>query len=66
VDELRPHLAGSKRGVLVVKTNAFWQHEGGDLDQCCRQRSSGLAGAGYARGGGSTITQQLAKNCTAP
>jgi monofunctional biosynthetic peptidoglycan transglycosylase len=53
-----PHL---KRAVLVAEDDAFWQHEGVDLDQL--QESIGID---WARGrfvrGGSTITQQLAKN----
>jgi monofunctional biosynthetic peptidoglycan transglycosylase len=50
-----------KRAVLVAEDSAFWQHEGIDLDQL--QESLELD---WARGqllrGGSTITQQLAKN----
>jgi monofunctional biosynthetic peptidoglycan transglycosylase len=50
-----------KRAVLVAEDDAFWQHEGIDLDQL--QQSLMLD---WARGrivrGGSTITQQLAKN----
>ena len=50
-----------KRAVLVAEDDAFWQHEGIDLEQL--QES---LGKDWARGrllrGGSTITQQLAKN----
>jgi monofunctional glycosyltransferase len=50
-----------KRAVLVAEDDAFWQHEGIDFDQL--QQSLMLD---WARGrivrGGSTITQQLAKN----
>jgi monofunctional biosynthetic peptidoglycan transglycosylase len=50
-----------KRAVLVAEDDAFWQHEGVDFEQL--QES---LGADWTRGrfvrGGSTITQQLAKN----
>jgi monofunctional glycosyltransferase len=50
-----------KRAVLVAEDSGFWQHEGVDIDQL--QESLELD---WARGrllrGGSTITQQLAKN----
>jgi monofunctional biosynthetic peptidoglycan transglycosylase len=50
-----------KRAVLVAEDDAFWQHEGIDVEQL--QESLQLD---WARGrmlrGGSTITQQLAKN----
>jgi monofunctional biosynthetic peptidoglycan transglycosylase len=50
-----------KRAVLVAEDDAFWQHEGVDLDQL--EESIELD---WTRGrllrGGSTITQQLAKN----
>ncbi|MGE5245983.1 MAG: monofunctional biosynthetic peptidoglycan transglycosylase [Betaproteobacteria bacterium] len=50
-----------KRAVLVAEDDAFWQHEGVDLEQL--QESLELD---WSRGrllrGGSTITQQLAKN----
>jgi monofunctional biosynthetic peptidoglycan transglycosylase len=50
-----------KRAVLIAEDDAFWQHEGVDVDQL--QESLQLD---WARGrmlrGGSTITQQLAKN----
>jgi monofunctional biosynthetic peptidoglycan transglycosylase len=50
-----------KRAVLIAEDDAFWQHEGVDFEQL--QESLELD---WARGrlvrGGSTITQQLAKN----
>src|SRR5439155_1865493 len=50
-----------KRAVLVAEDDAFWQHEGVDFEQL--QESFVID---WARGrllrGGSTITQQLAKN----
>jgi monofunctional glycosyltransferase len=50
-----------KRAVLAAEDSAFWQHEGIDLEQM--QESIEL---NWSRGqllrGGSTITQQLAKN----
>jgi monofunctional glycosyltransferase len=50
-----------KRAVLAAEDSGFWQHEGIDLDQV--QESIEL---NWSRGqllrGGSTITQQLAKN----
>jgi monofunctional glycosyltransferase len=50
-----------KRAVLLAEDSAFWQHEGVDLEQL--QESLQLD---WTRGrllrGGSTITQQLAKN----
>jgi monofunctional biosynthetic peptidoglycan transglycosylase len=56
------HIAPSlKRAVTVAEDDAFWQHEGVDFEQL--QESIELD---WARGrllrGGSTITQQLAKN----
>jgi len=53
--------ADLKRAVLVAEDDAFWQHEGVDFEQL--QESIEID---WARGrilrGGSTITQQLAKN----
>ena len=56
------HIAPSlKRAVTIAEDDAFWQHEGVDFEQL--QESIELD---WARGrlvrGGSTITQQLAKN----
>jgi monofunctional biosynthetic peptidoglycan transglycosylase len=49
-----------KRAVLVAEDDAFWQHEGIDMEQLKISIQSDIAG-GTVRGG-STITQQLAKN----
>ena len=54
----RPHL---KRAVLVAEDDAFFQHEGIDLEQIRRSIEIDLA-RGSAMRGASTITQQLAKN----
>jgi monofunctional biosynthetic peptidoglycan transglycosylase len=53
-----PHL---KRAVLVAEDDAFWEHEGVDVEQIRRSIEVNLA-KGAAVRGGSTITQQLAKN----
>ena len=50
-----------KRAVLVAEDDAFWQHEGVDLEQLKISIQSDIEG-GKAVRGGSTITQQLAKN----
>ena len=50
-----------KRAVLVAEDDAFWQHEGVDVDQLERSLELDWARGRLARGG-STITQQLAKN----
>jgi monofunctional glycosyltransferase len=50
-----------KRAVLVAEDDAFWQHEGVDLDQLQESFETDWARGRFARGG-STITQQLAKN----
>jgi len=50
-----------KRAVLVAEDDAFWQHEGIDLEQLKISIQSDI-GSGKAVRGGSTITQQLAKN----
>ncbi len=50
-----------KRAVLVAEDDAFWQHEGIDLEQLKISIQSDIEG-GRAVRGGSTITQQLAKN----
>ena len=59
--ELRPHLADLKRAVLVAEDDAFWQHEGVDFEQLQESLETDWARGRFARGG-STITQQLAKN----
>jgi len=50
-----------KRAVLVAEDGAFWQHEGVDLDQLEESLELDWARGQLLRGG-STITQQLAKN----
>jgi monofunctional biosynthetic peptidoglycan transglycosylase len=50
-----------KRAVLVAEDDAFWQHEGIDLEQLKISIQSDIKGGKTVRGG-STITQQLAKN----
>jgi monofunctional biosynthetic peptidoglycan transglycosylase len=50
-----------KRAVLVAEDDAFWDHEGVDLDQLRQSIEINLE-RGRAVRGASTITQQLAKN----
>jgi len=50
-----------KRAVLVAEDDAFFQHEGIDLEQIRRTLEVDLARGRWVRGA-STITQQLAKN----
>ena len=50
-----------KRAVLVAEDDAFWEHEGIDLEQLKISIQNDI-GSGRAVRGGSTITQQLAKN----
>jgi monofunctional biosynthetic peptidoglycan transglycosylase len=50
-----------KRAVLVAEDDAFWQHEGVDLGQLQESIEVDWARGKLSRGG-STITQQLAKN----
>jgi monofunctional biosynthetic peptidoglycan transglycosylase len=49
------------RAVLVAEDDAFWQHEGLDVEQLQESLEADLASRRFLRGG-STITQQLAKN----
>jgi monofunctional biosynthetic peptidoglycan transglycosylase len=49
------------RAVLVAEDDLFWQHDGLDLDQLQESLAQDWARGRLARGG-STITQQLAKN----
>jgi len=49
------------RAVLVAEDDQFWQHEGLDIDQLQESLATDWARGRLARGG-STITQQLAKN----
>ena len=55
---ISPHL---KRAVLVAEDDAFWQHEGIDMEQLKISIRNDIT-KGQAIRGGSTITQQLAKN----
>jgi len=50
-----------KRAVTVAEDDAFWQHEGVDFEQLQESIEVDWARGRLARGG-STITQQLAKN----
>jgi monofunctional biosynthetic peptidoglycan transglycosylase len=50
-----------KRAVLVAEDDAFWQHEGVDFEQLQESIVKDWARRQFTRGG-STITQQLAKN----
>jgi monofunctional biosynthetic peptidoglycan transglycosylase len=50
-----------KRAVLVAEDSGFWQHEGIDVEQIRESLELNLERLELARGG-STITQQLAKN----
>jgi len=50
-----------KQAVLVAEDDAFWQHEGVDLEQLQESLETDWARGRIVRGG-STITQQLAKN----
>lgn len=49
------------RAVLVAEDDAFWQHEGVDVEQVQESLEADWASGRFIRGG-STITQQLAKN----
>ncbi|MEQ1898782.1 MAG: monofunctional biosynthetic peptidoglycan transglycosylase [Vicinamibacterales bacterium] len=53
--------ANLKRAVLVAEDDAFWQHEGVDLEQLRETVEEDLV-RGRPMRGASTITQQLAKN----
>jgi monofunctional glycosyltransferase len=55
---ISPHL---KRAVLVAEDDLFWRHEGVDFDQLQQSFEADWARGRFLRGG-STITQQLAKN----
>ena len=56
--KISPHL---KRAVLVAEDSAFWQHDGVDYEQLKESIEVNIERGGFVRGG-STITQQLAKN----
>jgi len=49
------------RAVLAAEDDAFWQHEGVDIGQLQESLEADWASGRFLRGG-STITQQLAKN----
>jgi len=53
--------ADLKRAVLVAEDDAFWKHEGVDFEQLQESIETDWARGRFSRGG-STITQQLAKN----
>ena len=53
--------ANLKRAVLVAEDAGFWQHEGVDFEQMKESIEMNIERLEFARGG-STITQQLAKN----
>ena len=57
-DRISPEL---RRAVTVAEDDAFWKHEGVDLDQLQQSIELDWARGRFTRGG-STITQQLAKN----
>ena len=57
-EQISPHL---KRAVLVSEDSAFWQHDGIDMEQLKASIEKDLERGQMVRGG-STITQQLAKN----
>jgi len=50
-----------KRAVLVAEDSAFWDHDGVDYEQLQESLEADWAKGRFSRGG-STITQQLAKN----
>jgi monofunctional glycosyltransferase len=50
-----------KRAVLVAEDSAFWDHDGVDLEQLKESMEANFEKGRLARGG-STITEQLAKN----
>jgi monofunctional glycosyltransferase len=50
-----------KRAVLVTEDSRFWKHEGIDFDELKESMEVNIERMEFARGG-STITQQLAKN----
>jgi len=57
-DRISPEL---KRAVIVAEDSAFWQHSGIDLEEIRASMETNWASGRFLRGG-STITQQLAKN----
>src|SRR5215831_11566400 len=57
-EQISAHL---KRAVLVSEDDTFWQHDGVDMEQLKASIEKDLERGRMVRGG-STITQQLAKN----
>jgi monofunctional biosynthetic peptidoglycan transglycosylase len=57
-DRISQHL---KRAVLVAEDSGFWEHEGVDVDSLRESVELNIEKGAFIRGG-STITQQLAKN----
>jgi monofunctional biosynthetic peptidoglycan transglycosylase len=57
-ERISPNL---KRAVLVAEDSAFWRHGGVDVEQLKESMEANFEQGRFARGG-STITQQLAKN----
>jgi monofunctional biosynthetic peptidoglycan transglycosylase len=57
-DRISPNL---QHAVTIAEDDAFWKHEGVDLDQLQQSLELDWARGRFTRGG-STITQQLAKN----
>jgi monofunctional biosynthetic peptidoglycan transglycosylase len=58
LDHISPEL---RRAVTIAEDDAFWKHEGVDLEQLQQSLETDWARGQLVRGG-STITQQLAKN----
>jgi monofunctional biosynthetic peptidoglycan transglycosylase len=58
LDHISPDL---RRAVTIAEDDAFWKHEGIDLEQLQQSLETDWARGQLVRGG-STITQQLAKN----
>jgi monofunctional biosynthetic peptidoglycan transglycosylase len=62
LSQISPHL---QRAVVVAEDASFWSHEGFDWEGI-RDAAVHNLGAGTIKRGGSTITQQLAKNLYLP
>jgi monofunctional biosynthetic peptidoglycan transglycosylase len=58
LSEISPALP---KALVLTEDSAFWQHQGFDFEEMKRSMEKNLATGHYARGG-STLTQQLAKN----
>ena len=56
-----PSRTNLRKAVLVAEDSAFWTHDGVDVEQLKESIEQNLE-KGKAARGGSTITQQLAKN----